>query len=347
MIGIGVIGYGYWGPNLVRNFMETDGVTVRAICDRESKRQAIAKARCPSADVTGDAMAVLKHPGVDAVVIATPVSSHFELAMAALDAGKHVLVEKPMTTTSEQAKRLVEKAAAVGKTLMVDHTFIYTGAVRKMKELVSAGSIGDVLYYDSVRVNLGLFQHDVNVLWDLAPHDLSILQYLLDGERPRAVSALGMSHVPGQHENLAYLTLIYDRSFLAHLHVNWLAPVKVRRTLIGGAQKMIVYDELEGSEKVKVYDRGIDVESPSGPPSDKVYQALIGYRSGDMYAPKVDNTEALKIEAAHFRDCIVNGKAPITNGELGLQVVEMLEASMASMRHQGRPVKLGTLEVAT
>jgi predicted dehydrogenase len=340
MVGIGVIGYGYWGPNLVRNFMETDGVVVRGICDREPKRQALAKARCPTAKVTADPTDLLKDPGIDAIVVATPVSSHFELAMAAIDAGKHVLVEKPMTATSEQAARLVENADAKNKVLMVDHTFLYTGAVRKMKDLVSAGALGTVLYYDSVRVNLGLFQHDVNVVWDLAPHDLSILQYLLGDERPTAVAALGMSHVPGQHENMAYLTLLYDRPFIAHLHVNWLAPVKVRRTLIGGAQKMIVYDELEGSEKVKVYDRGVDVES-NGPTSDRRHQMLIGYRSGDMYAPQVDNTEALKVETAHFRDCIVKGTKPITSGALGMDVVRVLEASMASMKNQGRPVKVG------
>lgn len=343
MIGIGVIGYGYWGPNLVRNFMETSDVAVRAVCDRDPKRQALAKARCPLANVTSDPRDLLKDSSIDAIVIATPVSSHYELAMAALEAGKHVLVEKPMTTTSEEAARLVEKAAAKNKVLMVDHTFIYTGAVRKMKELIVQKTLGDVLYYDSVRVNLGLFQHDVNVLWDLAPHDLSIMQYLLS-EAPTAVSALGMSHVPGQPENIAYLTLLYDRALLAHLHVNWLAPVKVRRTLIGGAQKMIVYDELEGSEKVKVYDSGVEVEEATGQPSERRYQMLIGYRTGDMHAPKVDNTEALKVETAHFRDCIAHSQKPLTSGELGLQVVQVLECAAMSMQRQGRPIKIATRE---
>jgi predicted dehydrogenase len=271
------------------------------------------------------------------VVIATPVQHHFELAMGALRAGKHVLVEKPMTSTSEQASRLIEEAAARRLVLMVDHTFVYTGAVRKMRELTEAGELGDIYYYDSVRINLGLFQHDVNVLWDLAVHDLSIMDFVLR-KQPVAVSATGLAHVQGRPENIAYMTMFFDGSLMAHVHVNWLSPVKVRRTLLGGSRRMVVFDDLEASEKIKVYDRGISLN----PSAENVYQMLIGYRAGDMWAPQLAVSEALSVEAAHFVACVRDGATPMTDGEAGLHVVRLLEAATESMAHQGRPVPLGS-----
>src|SRR5712691_8915203 len=270
LIQIGVIGYGYWGPNLVRNFWEIPACRVRAVSDKRERQLALAVERYPAITTTADCHTLIADPAVDAVVIMTPVSTHFELALEALQAGKHVLVAKPIATSSEQAAVLIEEAARRNLVLMVDHTFIYTDAVRRIKQLVDDGSLGQLYYYDSVRVNLGLFQHDVNVLWDLAVHDLSIMDYVL-GEQPRAVAATGISHIPGEPENVAYLTLFFETSLIAHVHVNWLAPVKVRQTLIGGVSKMIVYDDLEPSEKVKIYDKGITVTNS---PED-VYEMLI------------------------------------------------------------------------
>jgi len=335
MINVGVIGYGYWGPNLVRNFAEAPSSQVVAVSDLNAERLALVRRRYPGIETTTDYRDLLVDGNLDAIAIATPVSSHFELAMQALQAGKHVLVEKPLVATSEEAARLVEEADRRQRVLMVDHTFVYTGAVRKMQELVASAELGDVYYYDSVRVNLGLFQHDVNVIWDLAVHDLSILEYVLPVQ-PCAVSATGVSHVPGRPANIAYLTLFFDSSLIAHIHVNWLAPVKVRRTLLGGSQKMIVYDDLEPSEKIKVYDKGITLNNGS----DRRYQMLIGYRTGDMWAPHLDITEALRTEVAHFADCLDNGKSPITDGVAGMRVVNIMEAATQSMEAMGRPVEL-------
>lgn len=340
-INIGVIGYGYWGPNLVRTFADLPGAKVVAVSDFKIERLAKVQSRYPAVKVTTDSQDLFADPNIDAVAIATPVSTHYDIALAALQAGKHVLVEKPMTVSSEQAIRLIEEAQRRNLVLMVDHTFVYTGAVRKMQELVASKAIGDVYYYDSVRVNLGLFQHDVNVIWDLAVHDLSIMDYVLQA-KPTAVSATGMSHIPGEPENIAYLTLFFDNSAIAHIHVNWLAPVKVRRTLLGGSQKMICYDDLEPSEKIKVYDKGITV---NGSP-ENVYQMLVGYRTGDMWSPKLDMTEALQTEALHFVDCIQQGKRPITDGEAGLRVVRILEAATQSIKQQGQLVELSGVEVA-
>ncbi len=260
MIGVGIIGYGYWGPNLVRNFYETPGCRVVSVSDLHGDRLAKVRARYPTVDTAADYRDLIQDPRIHLVAIATPVSSHFELAMQAMRMGKHVLIEKPMTGDVDQAMRLVDEAARRQLILAVDHTFVYTGAVRKMHQLVSSGDLGDIYYYDSVRVNLGLFQHDVNVIWDLAVHDLSIMDYVLPAQ-PVAVSASGLGHVPGEPENIGYVTFHFDKNtpVMAHVHVNWLAPVKVRRTLIGGSKKMIVYDDLEPSEKVKVYDKGITV----------------------------------------------------------------------------------------
>ena len=259
--------------------------------------------------------------------------THYDLALAALQAGKHVLVEKPLASTAEQARRLIEIADGGGRVLMVDHTFVYTGAVRKIRELIVAQVLGDIYYYDSARVNLGLFQHDVSVLWDLAVHDLSVIDYLF-GVRPHSVSATGVSHVPGQPENIAYLTLFFENNMVAHINVNWLAPVKIRRILIGGSQKMVVYDDLEPSEKIKIYDKGISVKNES------IYDILISYRTGDMLAPQLDKTEALKAEVAHFAECVAGTTQPITNGRAGLRVVQILEAATQSMAEKGRTTEI-------
>jgi predicted dehydrogenase len=337
VIGVGVIGHGYWGPNLVRNFVEAPGSQVVAVSDLRPERLASVRARYPAVKTTTDHRALLADPAIEAIAISTPVSTHFELAMQALEANKHVLVEKPLTATSEQAVRLVEEADRRGRVLMVDHTFIYTGAVRKIHELVATNTLGNLYYYDSVRVNLGHFQPDVNVIWDLAVHDVAIMDYVLPS-LPSAVSATGVSHIPGEPENIAYLTLFFGGRFIAHIHVNWLAPVKVRRTLLGGSRKMIVYDDLEPSEKVKVYDRGITVNKSA----ESVYQMLVGYRTGDMWAPQLDMTEALRTEALHFVRCIEQGERPITDGQAGLRVVRILEAATLSMAERGRLVELAT-----
>ncbi|MGN6551978.1 MAG: Gfo/Idh/MocA family protein [Pararhizobium sp.] len=338
MIGVSVVGYGYWGPNLVRNFSETAGARLVSVCDLDAKRLATVKARYPAVEVTQDFDDVLSDPRVDAVAIATPVSAHFRLAMRALMAGKHVLVEKPVATTTEEARRLVDEAARRGLVLAVDHTFVHTGAVRKMRELVADG-LGDIYYYDSVRVNLGLFQHDVSVMWDLAVHDLSIMDFVLP-QRPVAVSATGVSHVPGEPENIAYLNLFFDNNLIAHIHVNWLAPVKVRRTLVGGSRKMIVYDDLEPSEKIKVYDKGITLNGSAPASGEKVYQALVGYRTGDMWAPQLDMGEALSRELSDFVECVETGRTPIADGHAGLRVMQILEAATLSLAQRGRAIDL-------
>ncbi|MCG8349352.1 MAG: Gfo/Idh/MocA family oxidoreductase [Chloroflexales bacterium] len=335
MIGFGVIGYGYWGPNWVRNLVEMAGARVVGTCDLRKERLALIQARYPTIHTTTDYRELLKNPAIDAVVIATPVQSHFDLALQALRANKHVLVEKPLTATVEQSMILIEEAARRRLVLMVDHTFVYTDAVRTMRRLVEQGLLGNIYYYDSVRVNLGLFQHDVNVLWDLAVHDLSIMEYVL-GIQPSAIAATGVAHVAGQPEDIAYLTCYFEQNVIAHFHVNWLAPVKVRRTLIGGDRQMIVYDDLEPSEKVKVYDKGITLNGGA----EGIYQLLVGYRAGDMWAPKLSTTEALSTEARHFVDCIHNGTQPITDGVAGLRVVSMLEIATRSMAQRGQSVEI-------
>jgi predicted dehydrogenase len=335
MIRVGVIGYGYWGPNLVRNFIAAEGSVVVAVCDVREERLLPLRKLYPSLETHSSPNDLIQNTGVDAVVIATPVSSHFELAMASLKAGKHVLVEKPLASTSVQARKLIAEAAARKLVLMVDHTFVYTDAVRKMRDLIASKALGQIYYYDAVRVNLGLFQHDVNVIWDLAIHDLSIMDHVLP-TRPVAVSATGISHVPGQPENVAYITLFFAGAQIAHVHVNWLAPVKVRHTLIGGSEKMILYDDLEPSEKVKVYDKGITVTKEP----EAVYKMLVSYRSGDMWAPRLDNTEALQTEALHFIDCVENNLAPETDGHAGLRMVSTMEAAERSLRGRGELVEI-------
>jgi predicted dehydrogenase len=321
MVGIGVIGYGYWGPNLVRNFSQAQGAQVIAVCDQRAEQRALVEKVYPSVRTYSDVDEMLRDPDVQAVAVATPVTSHFPLAMRALRAGKHVFVEKPFTSTVAEAEQLVAEAEQRQLTLMVDHTFIYTSAVRKVKELISNGSLGELYYYDSVRVNLGLFQSDVSVLWDLAVHDLSIMDFLID-RSPTMVAATGMAHVPGRPENMAYLTCFFSNNLIAHFHVNWLAPVKIRQTLIGGSEKMIVYDDIEMSEKIKVYDKGITVDQNP----DAVYQRHVGYRSGDMWAPRLDNIEMKR--------------QPMSSGQAGLRVVRILEAASRSMASRGQPVEL-------
>jgi len=334
-MNIGVIGYGYWGPNLVRNFSETASGTVAAVADLDSKKLAQLNKRYPAVRTSTDFQDVLRDPAIDAVAIATPVSTHFELGMAALKAGKHVWLEKPMTETSLQARKLVDEARRREKVLFVDHTFVYTGAVRKMAEIIRSGDLGRVYYYDSVRVNLGLFQRDVSVISDLAVHDFSILDFLL-GEHPTAVSASGTNHFPGTPENLAYITLFYKSGTIAHTNVSWLAPVKVRQILVGGSKKMITYDDLQVSEKVKVYDKGISfTDDPK-----QIQEMRVGYRTGDMWAPKLDGAEALSIACEHFIECIEKRQRPQTDGELGLRVVELIEAATSSMRGRGETVYL-------
>jgi len=341
MVRVGVIGYGYWGPNLVRNFSEVPDCQIVAVCDTRPDRRALVEARYPSIRTTPDHREVLSDPTIDAVLIATPVHTHFPLALEALGNDKHVWVEKPLTSTSAEAMRLIDEADKRERVLHVDHTFVYTGAVRKIHELVAKEALGRIYYYDSVRVNLGLFQSDVNVVWDLAVHDLSIMDYVLPVQ-PCAVSATGAGHVKGKPENIAYLTLFFEDSTIGHIHVNWLAPVKVRRTLIGGSSKMIVYDDLEASEKVKVYDKGLTL----GDQDDARYQMLVGYRSGDMWAPHFELTEALQTEAVHFLDCIKQQRRSLTDGEAGLRIVRILEAATHSMLHRGQVIELATPQVA-
>src|SRR4051794_1340037 len=330
VIRVGLIGYGYWGPNLARNFSECEGTTVVAVSDAREDRLAAAARRYPGIRTMKTALDLIRDPGIDAVAIATPVNSHFDLASQALSEGKHVLVEKPMTSSSQEALRLIDLATRKKLVLMVDHTFVYTGAVRKIRDVVRSGEFGELYYYDSVRVNLGLFQYDVNVLWDLAVHDISIMNYVLPHE-PVAVSAMGATHVPGGNEDIAYMTFMFESNLIAHCHVNWLAPVKVRRTLIGGSRKMIVYDDVEPSEKVKVYDKGITVANTS----ESIYKMLVSYRSGDLWVPHLDQTEALRTEVAEFRRCIETGATPITDGIAGLNTVQLLEAATHSIRNRG------------
>lgn len=335
MISIGFIGYGYWGPNLVRTFAELPGATLGGVSDTDPRKLELVARRYPGVVTTTDYQVLLRDPSIDAIAIATPVATHFEIAIAALKAGKHLWLTKPMTETSLQARMLVNEADKRGLTFLIDHTFIYTGAVRKMAEFVNSGDLGNVYYYDSIRVNLGLFQRDVSVISDLAAHDFSILDFLIR-EQPIAVSAGGINHFPGTPENLAYITMFYDSGVIAHANVSWLAPIKVRQILLGGSKKMISYNDLEPSEKIKVYDKGISfTDDPQ-----QIQEMRVGYRSGDMFAPKLDQTEALVMEGRHFLECIEKKKRPQTDGHSGLRVVELIEAATSSMRGRGETVHL-------
>ena len=336
MIKIAIVGAGYWGPNLLRNFSATPGVVVAAVCDLDQERLKKICAGYPTVEQITDLGRLLAREDIDAVAIATPVSTHYPIASQALKAGKHVWVEKPMADTVSAARELVELAAASNLVLMVDHTFVYTSAVRKIKDLLHEGTLGRILYYDSVRVNLGLFQHDVNVLWDLAVHDLAILDYLL-GAAPVGVSVHAMSHLAGQHEDIAYLTCQYPEGIMAHLHLNWLSPLKIRRTIIGGDLKMLVYDDLEPSEKVKIYDRGAHLRVAS---AEEIRKVNVDYRMGDMWAPHLPQSEALGVAARHFVECIQSGARPLSDGEAGLRVVRVLETADRSLRQNGAMVAI-------
>ena len=335
LVGIAVVGYGYWGPNLVRNFANTDGAHVVAVSDLDADKLSLARRRHPGITTTTETSDLLTNSRIDAIAIATPVQSHYKLALAALRAGKHVFLEKPLAQTSDQVRHLIEEAERRKLILMVDHTFLYTPAVQKIRELIVGGSLGDIYYYNGIRASLGLFQTDVNVIWDLAVHDISIIQYILD-ENPVAVSATGACHVAGTQANMAHMTLFFQSSCVAHVSVNWLSPVKIRQTFIGGSRKMIVYDDLEATEKIKIYDKGITVRRAE----EDAHQFRIGYRAGDVWVPHLSVKEALETEAEHFVNCVRTGASPISNGTTGLQVVEILEATSRSIAAQGKPVTL-------
>ncbi len=333
VLGVGVIGYGYWGPNVVRNFQSQPHSQVLMVCD--SRREALERAArsYPKIEVLTDIRAMLRSPRIDVIAVVTPVWTHYELAKAALENGKHVFVEKPFTLNSQQAEELIELAARKHLKIMVDHTFLFTGAVRKIKQLVDARELGTIYYYDTMRVNLGLFQHDVNVIWDLAPHDLAIMDYLLAAE-PEAVVATGQSHVNGV-EDVAFITVYYPGKLIAHVNVNWLSPVKVRTTLLGGDKKMLIWNDLESDEKIRIYDRGVNLTTREG-----VYDLLVSYRSGDMWAPQVESGEALALEIAHFNRSILDDQAPINDGLAGLRVVKILEAANKSLALRGSEVRI-------
>ena len=332
-VNFGAIGYGYWGPNVVRNLDGLEGAHVVAISDKSAAARGRAEKAMHGVYVTADANEVITSPDIDAVAIVTPVWTHFELAKAALENGKHVFVEKPFTSNTAQAEELINLAARKNLQIMVDHTFLFTGAVRKIKQLLQEDALGKLYYYDSTRVNLGLFQHDVNVIWDLAPHDLSIMDYLIEGNAEQIV-ATGQTHLNG-HEDVAFITLYFPNQVIAHVNVNWLSPVKVRMTLIGGEKKMLVWNDLEADEKIKVYDKGVKVTNKEG-----VYNLLVNYRSGDMWAPHLEPVEALRQELGYFVECIKNNQTPFNDGLAGLRVVQMLEAANRSLRHRGEAVRL-------
>jgi predicted dehydrogenase len=333
MIRFGVIGYGYWGPNIVRNLRALEGCQVVGICDQTPAARKRIQAANPGIPVHSDAQELIQSPEVDAIAVITPVWTHYELTKAALENGKHVFVEKPFTSKTTQAEELINLAEQKNLQIMVDHTFLFTGAVRRIKKLLAEGALGKLYYYDSTRVNLGLFQHDCNVIWDLAPHDLSIMNHLLHKDA-EAISATGQSHL-NDHEDIAFITAYYPDKMIAHVNVNWISPVKVRTTLIGGEKKMLVWNDLEADEKLKVYDKGVDVKSQEG-----VYNLLVSYRSGDMWAPQVEQVEALKLELTYFVECIQNGAKPFNGGCAGLKVVRMLEAANESLAKRGELVYL-------
>jgi len=339
MIRVGVIGYGYWGPNIVRNFNNGDISRVLMVCDQRSDSLRKVQQAYPQVQVTSDSGELINSPRIDVVAVVTPVWTHFELAKAALKNGKHVFVEKPFTFTAAQAEELVNLAEQKSLLIMVDHTFLFTGAVKKIRQLIDEGTLGNLYYYDSTRVNLGLFQHDVNVIWDLAPHDLSIMDYLIE-EKPEGVVATAEKHLNGL-EDIAFLTFYFPRNIIAHVNVNWLSPVKVRTTLIGGEKKMVVWNDLEADEKIRIYDKGVEKTTNA----EGIYEILMKYRTGDMWAPQVEHTEALKTELQYFAECINTNRTPINDGKAGWRVVQMLEAASRSVKRRGAMVELRNEEV--
>ena len=335
MVNVAVIGYGYWGPNLVRNFFELPDVNVRYVVDSRPERCELVKNRYPSITTTADYNRVLNDQQIDAVVIATPVSTHYALATAALDAGKHVLGEKPLTDNAAHCQLLIQKAKSRKLTLMVDHPFLFSGSVVKIKELIDGGELGDIYYCDSTRINLGVFHHDISVIWDLAVHDLSMINYWLK-DCPTAVSATGISHLIGQPENMAYINLYYDSKCFSHIHVNWLAPVKIRQTLLCGSRKMVVYDDLNPDEKIKIYDKGINISEKT----EDIHQMLVGYRNGDIHIPRLDTAEPLHKMCTHFIDCIKTGKTPLSSAESALPIIKVMEAADQSLKQRGAAIEL-------
>jgi predicted dehydrogenase len=333
LLRIAVIGYGYWGPNIVRNLHSLDSCDVVAVCDKSQAALKSASRLYPGIQLTTDLADVLTSPHIDAVAIVTPVWTHFALAKAALENGKHVFLEKPLTSTTEQAEELIELADRKNLKLMVDHTFLFSGPVTKIRELVDSGALGALYYFDSTRVNLGLFQHDVNVIWDLAPHDLSIMDHVIL-EKPEAVVATGGKHLNGLAD-VAFITVYFPENVIAHVNVNWLSPVKVRMTLIGGEHKMLVWNDLDADEKIKVYDKGVKITN-----REDLHELLVSYRSGDVWAPKVEQTEALKVELQYFIDCILQNQTPFNDGAAGLRVVRLLEAADQSLKDRGKVVAL-------
>jgi predicted dehydrogenase len=332
---LAVVGLGYWGPNIVRNGLENQRITTVHAFDINPNRRDFIKKRYRNVEVHDTYDTILKDDRIEGVAIVTPVSKHFELAQKALEAGKHIIVEKPFTATVREADALIDLAEKKGLVILVDHTFIYTSAVRKIKEIIDTGELGDIFYYDSVRVNLGLFQHDINVLWDLAPHDFSIMDYLL-GKQPKSVSAIGKAHIDRSGlENIAYVHMNFDDGLTAHFHVNWMSPVKIRKVLIGGSKKMLVFDDMEPAEKVKVYDKGVDIVE-----KDDVYKTLVQYRSGDIYIPHIENVEALRLMMDDFVNAVQEKKSPLSDAHFGQRVVTLLESAEKSIQSNGSSISL-------
>ncbi|HLW53535.1 MAG TPA: Gfo/Idh/MocA family oxidoreductase [Candidatus Angelobacter sp.] len=340
MIRVGVIGYGYWGPNIVRNFHVNEGFRVDAVCDKNAESLQRARKIYPALTFTQEARDILESKDIDLVAVITPAWTHYGLAKAALQNWKHVFVEKPFTRSSAEAEELIEIAERKHLKIMVDHTFLFTGAVRRIRQMVDDNFLGDLYYYDSLRVNLGLFQHDVNVIWDLAPHDLSIMDHVIQTD-PEALVATGETHLNG-HEDVAFITVYFPKNVIAHINVNWLSPVKVRTTLIGGKKRMLVWNDLEADEKIKVYDKGVSIAN-----EENLHQLLVSYRSGDMWAPHVQETEALRAELAYFHECLSSDTTPFNDGFAGLRIVRMLEAAEQSVKNRGRTIQLRPLKTRT
>ena len=331
MYNVGVIGFGYWGPNIVRNFIQNKDCNVKYICDKNQNSLDRAKNLYPTINIISDSEEIFQDNKIDIVCIVTPVKNHFKLAKRALESGKHIFLEKPMVQSIEEADILIELAKNNSLVCAVDHTFLFTGSVEKIKDIIESGEIGDVLYFDSTRINLGLFQHDVNVIWDLAPHDLSILFHITN-YKPTAITANGVDHLNSGLVDIAYLTLHYENNMIANFHVNWLSPVKIRRLIIGGSKKMLIYDDMEPSEKIKIYDKGIEIKKP-----EEIHKLLVNYRSGDIVVPKISSKEALKNEIESFIENIRCGENSFINDmQNGRKIIEVLEASNISIQNKKR-----------
>ena len=336
MIRVALLGFGYWGPNLARNFHSMSQYELIGIADLDAHRREVASRKYPAALVTANASELIESKSIDLVAVATPVSSHYELALAALTAGKHVFVEKPVSASVSETQHLVDEAHARSLVLMVDYTYLFSAPVLKIKELIRSGALGDIYYYDSIRVNLGIFQRDVDVIWDLAVHDFAIMDFLFE-KSPSQVSAIGFQHVQKQNPNMAFISLLYSSGLVGHVNVNWLAPVKIRQTLIGGSKQMVVYDDLEPSEKIKIYDHGIDIRDAGQAENDSLYELLAGYRKGDITSPNLDATEALHKELSHLALCIKNRRSPINDGSMGVRVAGLVSAVQQSVLKLGSP----------